>query len=207
MKTMRTSDSVRLYRLSEKTTFLYFLTFILMNKELLNKISVREATEEWIREFSYVPGSVIEKLIQYDESVSWYDSDAFRLVASPLVECMGCDGHYEGDLSLEELHAVDEDGKGIPCEHCQYNSGDEWRMARPQYAFPCGWGTLFAPKDNCDILWFREHAEEVAALGIFVFESEDWEIMLGIDGGGFNFYEAYWVPLYRLRGLRWHDHE
>ena len=27
---------------------------------------------------------------------------------------------------------------------------------------------------------------------------------LGIDGAGYDFYDAHWVPLYRLRGFTWH---
>lgn len=29
----------------------------------------------------------------------------------------------------------------------------------------------------------------------------------GIDGAGYNFYEAHWLPLYNARGLQWHDTE
>jgi len=47
----------------------------------------------------------------------------------------------------------------------------------------------------------------VAKLGLFVFDSEDFGIILGIDGGGFDFYNSFWIPLYKLRGLKWHDAE
>ena len=180
------------------------LTLTIMTTQLLHKTTEREATQEWLREFNFVPGSVIEKLVRYDEAVSYYDSDAFRLIASPLIECPGCYGHYEGAFSLSELQNADARGQGVRCEHCQYNRGGDWQMGRPRYAFPCGWGTLFAPRDSCDIDWFKEHADAIAKLGFYVFESEDWDILLGIDAGGFDFYEAYWIPLYRLRGLRWH---
>ena len=52
---------------------------------------------------------------------------------------------------------------------------------------------------------FNKHADEVAKLGFFIFESEDWDILLGIDAGGFDFYDAFWIPLYKLRGLKWHE--
>ena len=80
-------------------------------------------------------------------------------------------------------------------------------MGRPQYAFPCAWSTLFAPKDSCDLRWFRQNADSVARLGFYIFDSEDWDILLGIDAAGFDFYEAFWIPLYRLRGLKWHENE
>ena len=37
------------------------------------------------------------------------------------------------------------------------------------------------------------------------FESEDFGCLLGIDGAGFNFFHHFWIPLYRLRGLQWHE--
>jgi len=170
----------------------------------MNK-TIREATQEWIGQFDNIPGSIFEKLIKYDEAVSYYDSDAFRMLASPKVECSGCSASYEGELSLKELEKRNDDSHGVACESCEHNKGDEWKTGYPEYAFPCGWGTLFAPSDSCDQDWFLENAEEVANLGIFVFESEDFGILLGIDGGGFDFYEAYWIPLYKVRGLQWHS--
>jgi hypothetical protein len=41
--------------------------------------------------------------------------------------------------------------------------------------------------------WFIDHAEEVAKLGFFVFESEDYGVLLGIDAAGFDFDDAYWL--------------
>ena len=154
-------------------------------------------------QFSHVPGTVIEKMAASDESIYLYDSDTFRLIASPSIRCTNCDTRYDGTLTLEELTA--ESATRVPCEHC--SSDDSWAMGEPAYAFPCGWGTLFAPIDMCDQRWFQEHKAEVATLGIFVFESEDWGILLGIDAGGFDFYESFWIPLYQLRGLRWHESE
>jgi len=171
----------------------------------MKKHSIKEATEEWINGFNYIPGPVIEKLAEADETVSYFDSDSFRLIASPRIECLGCNTTYEGDLLLDELREAYDNGTGVPCEYCEYNKGDDWTMGRPEYAFPCGWGTLFAPKDFCDINWILQNADEVAELGFFVFESEDYSVMLGIDAGGFDFYEAFWIPLYKHRGLKWHD--
>lgn len=167
--------------------------------------TIKEAAAEWIDNFSYVPGTVIDKLSAFDANIAAYDSDSFRLLASPRIECLDCCAHYEGDLSLDELRGAAGTSDGIPCEYCESNKGDDWIVGRPEYAFPCGWGTLFAPKDSADLHWFSEHADEVAKLGFFVFESEDWDILLGIDAGGFDFYDAFWIPLYKLRGLRWHD--
>lgn len=169
-------------------------------------MTVRKATESWVGQFNHVPGSVIEKLGEIDDSVILSNSDLFRLIASPTVDCLGCGLRYEGDLSLEELEQAHADGRGVACGHCSDNDGSCWTLGLPD-TFPCGWSTLFAPKDSSDIDWLRDHAEEVAKLGFYVFDSEDFGVLLGIDAGGFDFYDAYWMPLYRLRGLRWHNTE
>ncbi len=200
--------SISLYQLSRQGGAVFqHIFYLLKNFIAMNKLktTIREATEKWIDGFSYVPGSVIEKLVKHDESVSYYDSDSFRLIASPRIECLGCNGHCDREFTIAELREASDRGKGIPCEHCQYNNGDDWQTGKPEYAFPCGWGTLFAPKSSLDIDWAIENKEEIGLLGFFVFESEDWEILLGIDAGGFDFYETYWIPLYKLRGLQWHE--
>lgn len=161
--------------------------------------SILKETKRWVGMFNSVPGSIIKKMADYDDEIACYDSDTFRLLASPRIECVACSSQYEGDLTLEQL----QDNENVSCFYCEHNDGGEWAMSFPQYAFPCAWGTLFSP-ESCDLNWFKENADKVAKLGFFVFESDDFNILLGIDAGGFDFYEAYWIPLYKLRGLQWH---
>lgn len=162
--------------------------------------SIRQATLQWLSTWSHIPGSLIEKLAHADELVSAYDSDTFRLVASPLIECSGCGFLFDENLSLDELNRHQD----VPCRECMDNMGDGWRIGRPVHAFPCAWGTLFVPNELCDQEWVEEHCEQIATLGFFVFKSEELGYILGIDGAGFDFYEALWIPLYRMRGLQWH---
>lgn len=155
----------------------------------------RKAAEAWVAQFTEVPGSVIEKMAKADETIDAFDSDTFRLVASPRIKCYGCSATYEGKLSLAELLEALDRGQGVPCESCR--NDDLWDLGEPKDAFPCGWGTLFAPRRS-DLQWFLDNKDAVAQLGFFVFESEDYGILLGPDAGGFDFYEAYWMPLYEL---------
>ena len=41
--------------------------------------------------------------------------------------------------------------------------------------------------------------------GFRIYESEEFGYFFGIDGAGYSFYDEHWVPLYRARGLHWHD--
>lgn len=177
----------------------------LLTPYFMSKPTIREAAEQWIDQFDRVPASVIEKMAQADEAMNYYDSDSLRLVAGPRIACIWCGATYEGEHSLEQLHELDQSRRGEPCPFCEGNSGDQWERGFPVNAFPCGWSTLFAPRDGLDREWVLEHADAVAGLGFFVFESEDYGCLLGIDGAGYDFYDAFWIPLYRLRGLHWHE--
>lgn len=164
-------------------------------------MTIREATQEWLKEFNEIPNQVIIEMAKSDEQISCYDSDNFRLISSPAIQCGYCSANYDGDKSLKEL----QEENNVKCEYCEDNTGDLWEIGYPEYAFPTGWGTLFSPKSSFDSEWMAKNADQISKLGIFVFDSDIYGIILGIDAGGFDFYDAYWIPLYKLRGLKWHD--
>ena len=45
---------------------------------------------------------------------------------------------------------------------------------------------------------------EVGETGISAFEI-DGELVLGINGAGYDFYEHHWIPLYEALGYGWHE--
>ena len=69
------------------------------------------------------------------------------------------------------------------------------------------WGTMWSFSDSTDKYWLEElnGLQSMTELGFRVYESNDYGFFFGIDGAGFDFYEAYWIPLYKKRGLHWHD--
>lgn len=68
------------------------------------------------------------------------------------------------------------------------------------------WGTLWMVDDWCDEQWIDENRETVAEIGFTICENyEHGWILLGIDGAGYDFYDAHWIPLYEARGLKWHQ--
>ena len=71
------------------------------------------------------------------------------------------------------------------------------------------WGTMWAFSDSCDSDWlkFGNGILKMSQCGFRVFESEEFGYFFGIDGAGYDFYEAHWLPLYNARGLKWHDTE
>ncbi len=75
----------------------------------------------------------------------------------------------------------------------------------PELDYPAGWGTMFHPEFSLDEEWIRENIDEVEQCGFLVYDSDETGILLGVDGAGYDFYDAHWIPLYRKRGLQWHE--
>lgn len=74
------------------------------------------------------------------------------------------------------------------------------------------WGTMWAFDDSADQEWANgeylgPHLKEMADCGFRIYESEDWGLVFGIDGAGYDFYESHWILLYKERGLQWHKEE
>jgi hypothetical protein len=156
-----------------------------------------QATKQWVDSFSAIPGSLIERAYKGEGM-----EDLQLLAGGDLVsDC--CDAELKSETVLSPAWRA-----GAPdtvehfCSKCNLDCDVHWTGA--QYAWPAGWGTLWIPCDM-DLSWFKEHSDDVAKLGFIVYESDECGILLGIDGGGYDFFEAHWLPLYRLRGLKWHD--
>jgi len=68
------------------------------------------------------------------------------------------------------------------------------------------WGCMWSFDNIADNWWLenKENLQAMADCGIRIFEQRDYGFIFGIDGGGYDFYEAHWIPLYKARGLRWH---
>ena len=67
------------------------------------------------------------------------------------------------------------------------------------------WSTVFAPKEEIDQRWLKECAEIIANwCGVIVYYAPEIGYYVGINGAGYDFYDAHWIPMYVLRGLKWH---
>lgn len=68
-------------------------------------------------------------------------------------------------------------------------------------------GTMWSFGDGADVEWVGNYngLQVLSSCGFRIFKSEEFGYFLGIDGAGYDFYEAHWIPLYKERGLRWHN--
>lgn len=161
----------------------------------------REATEQWIEQgMSRIPLSVIEKLCVTDE---------VREITAPSVgDTVGLyNGGYGEILAIKEneygekLFDVERDDDG----RVVHVSESEFELSRDSY-LPA-WGTLWTFDDSADTCWVeqQEGVEALSRCGFRVYDVEDYGRVFGIDGYGYDFIEAHFMPLYDERGLQWHD--
>lgn len=71
---------------------------------------------------------------------------------------------------------------------------EEWEQAQQLMNWPVAWNTMWAAQDNDDLI------EALTASGFVVYrthgELEDFgSIVFGVDGCGYGFYGAHWLPL------------
>lgn len=167
-------------------------------------MTIKEAAQEWVNGFNAIPQSVIEKLMKLNEDEvneitppaigdrvyiysGEYDGERGEIIATPNTEC---------DRYIIELDSSN--------ESVEADEGD-FEVERDGY-LPM-WGTMWSFGDNCDNWWIeeKEGLQAMANCGFRIYEQEDFGYIFGIDGAGYDFYEAHWIPLYKARGLQWHD--
>lgn len=69
------------------------------------------------------------------------------------------------------------------------------------------WRWMWSFDDSADDYWLEEldGIRIMSECGFRIYEHEEFGYFFGIDGCGYDFYEAHWIPLYKARGLQWHD--
>jgi hypothetical protein len=126
------------------------------------------------------------------------------------------------DLYVEESEILEHVGGAECCPHCDstdltYNPNHNDKY----YCKDCEWEgnhtNIKRSRDNWPVahgymFWTTEFQSKIVDCavesGFDVFESPDLNgFILGIDGGGYDFIEAHWIPLYLSLGLQWHEHE
>ena len=163
--------------------------------------TLTEACRAWVNEFNSVPRSVLQKLYKYnpDDFVEITPPSKYDrvYVYNKHEEGKIIRTNYFGKYYLIKLDS----GKEVRC------TSDDFEVEHDDI-FPM-WGTMWQFNDSCDDEWANgeylgPHLQEMADCGFRIYENEDYGILFGIDGAGYDFYEAHWIPLYKIRGLQWH---
>lgn len=168
--------------------------------------TISEATCLWIREFNAIQTEIIEKLMQMDPD-DWSEvtvptqGDEVYVCALPseagTLERHGKIRAYnkESGLYLVELS----DGISI--------TTDDESFEVVRYGELPMWGTMWSFGDAVDDWWLEEDdgIRAMSDCGFRIFHHEEFGYFWGIDGAGYNFHEEHFEPLYKARGLKWHD--
>lgn len=167
-------------------------------------MTIEEATREWVREMNAFPHSMISALMRNDID-DWHEvtkpSYGDRVYVYEIPE--GCERHWgeiENYIENSDVYLVNlDDGTVMEI------GTDDFEVDR-DYNLPM-WGTLWSFGDSADDYWLEDDGgiQIMSECGFRIYESEEFGYFFGIDGAGYDFYEAHWIPLYKKRGLQWHD--
>lgn len=175
-------------------------------------LTVKEATERWVNEFSRFPHDMIEKLMSFD-------MDSWREVTVPATgDNISIWNLPDEDAEGNMLDTIDDSGEiieyveGKDLYLVRLNDGSKVLLAEDdfevkQYELLPMWGWMWQFDDSADYYWLEEldGVRAMSECGFRVYKHEEWGYFFGIDGCGYDFYEVHWIPLYKNRGLQWHD--
>lgn len=162
-------------------------------------MTIKEATELWVnRDMNAFPNSMIDTLMTYDID-SWHE-----VTTKTIGDRVYCFDYGSGEIydydDKTDMFIVELDNE----EKIQVSDYD---MEIESDSFLPAWGTLWNFDDNYDNYWLEEQdgIQKMSKCGFRIYEHEEWGYFFGIDGAGYDFYEGHWIPLYKARGLKWHD--
>lgn len=169
-----------------------------------NGLTIRDAAERWVHEMNAIPQGMIEKLMNIG------DEDIHE-VTEPAV---GDSVYFYADLKGSgdgEITGVDNKDDGVVYT-IELETFETVKAYRQEFevvyddALPM-WGTMWSFGDSADDWWLEEGMgiEIMSECGFRIYESDEFGYFFGIDGAGYNFYDEHWIPLYKARGLQWHD--
>ena len=155
-----------------------------------------EAVERMVnQEFNAIPLTLIEKA--YPEIDGW--ENITPLKSGDVVEYLG--DYYELITVLEENEIVIEDAEGN-----KQTVDIEEIYKDDEIIFPM-WSTVWQTV-GFQSEWIGRNLDKVANCGFEIYEAEDLDgYIIGVNGAGYDFYEAHWVPLYEAQGLKWHNED
>lgn len=164
-------------------------------------MNIKDATYKWVNEFNAIPQALIEKA--YGE----YIEEITELTPISLNDTVYIhSGKYAGENG--EVIKINNESNIAYVEINGQNhkiSLDDLEVER--YSQLPMWGTVWTFGNAFDNRWLdsEENRQAMANCGFRIYESNELDYFFGIDGAGYDFYDAHWIPLYKARGLQWHD--
>lgn len=163
--------------------------------------TIEDAAHAWVREFNAFPSDMVSMLMDCDP-------DAWEEVTPPAVGDRVYLYNTPDDCSSDEGEIIDY-SKGvyiIVSDDAVQFSAKEGDFDVVKLDLLPMWGVMWGFGDGIDEYWVDEleGLRALADCGFRVYHHEDWGYFFGIDGAGYDFFDAHWIPLYKKRGLKWH---
>lgn len=178
---------------------------------MIKGMTISDATRRWVSEMNAFPQDMIQVLMDAKPG-DWHEVTApcagRRVYVYNLPEETPDGKPYESTEPYGEIaecydqntYRIDmDDGESILVKLEDFELDDG-------YGLPM-WGWLWSFGDSADDYWLEEldGIKIMSECGFRVYENAEWGYFFGIDGAGYDFYSAHWIPLYKKRGLQWHD--
>lgn len=164
-------------------------------------MTISDAAHEWVREFNAIPQGMISELMGHNPD-AWHE-----VTKKSMGDRVYCYDHNESG----EIEAYDGETEMyvVNLDNGEQAQVDESDMEFEYYGGLPMWGTMWSFGDSADDWWLEEKdgIKVMSECGFRIYEHEEFGYFFGIDGAGYDFYEAHWIPLYKARGLKWHDEE
>lgn len=173
---------------------------------MIKGMTISDAAHKWVSEFNAIPQSMIERLMraapdEWEELTLPHAGSRVHVFDLPdscdTLEHLGEIVAYAADLNK---YRVDLDGgPSILVEPDNLEVVDEDTLPM--------WGTMWSFGDSCDDYWlgYADGIWVMSDCGFRIYQHKKWGYFFGIDGAGYDFYSEHWIPLYKSRGLQWHD--
>lgn len=168
-------------------------------------MTIKEAAQEWVREMNSYPEDMIDTLMESDRD-AWEEVTmpcvGNRVYVYGVIEGETCSAYGEIESIEDDIYIISmDDGNTVR------GTAEGFEVQRDGY-LPM-WGWMWSLSDSVDKEWMEEHGgiKKMSECGFRIYEHREWGYFFGIDGVGYDFYEQHWIPAYKARGLKWHDHE
>lgn len=161
-----------------------------------------DATRKWVGEFNAIPQEMIARLMKQNpdewEEVTLPSVDDKVYIYDVPEGCSNGGQIRSYDIESDIYFVEPDEGDTLTVERgdfelCRYDS------------LPM-WGTMWS-FGTIDDWWLEEDGglRKMSDCGFRIYHHDEWGYFFGIDAAGFDFWEAFWLPLYNARGLQWHE--
>ena len=158
----------------------------------MTKQEIREKTIEWVAKMSEYPTDMVETCMCADPE-SWYEVTEPQVGDRVLVYDGKLAGYGEISLRSGNLYMVEPDASDD--EEGALLRREEFDVIRDS-KLPM-WGVMWSFGKILDEVWLEDGGlRKMSDCGFRIFEHDDWGYFFGINGGGYNFWDEHWIPLY-----------